>query len=189
MPGRLDHDHELIKKAQHGDRHAFGDLYEVHAPGIFRYLYAHLDDVMDAEDLTGEVFLKAWQSLPNYNERGIPFVAFLIRIARNALIDHYRHRKHSDPHTPEEMDGIRNDVEQDIGDIISHQAEHQRMLQALKQLKPDFDEVLTLRFIAGLSPEETAEVMNRSTGAVRVLQHRALAALRDIMDEALPYEK
>ncbi len=156
---------------------------------IYRYLYAHLDDVMDAEDLTGEVFLKAWQSVPNYNERGIPFVAFLFRIARNALIDHYRRRKHSDPHAPEEMDGIRNDAEQDIGEIISNKTEHQQMLQALSQLKPDFNEVLTLRFIAGLSPDETAEVMNRSTGAVRVLQHRALATLREIMEEASPYEK
>ena len=77
MPARLDKDHELIKKAQRGDTHAFGELYECHAPAIFRYLYAHLDSQMDAEDLTGEVFLRAWQSLPKYTERGAPFLALL----------------------------------------------------------------------------------------------------------------
>src|SRR4030066_1083908 len=105
MPGRLDNDHELIKKAQHGDTHAFGELYELHAPVVFRYLYAHLTSQMDAEDLTGEVFLKAWQSLPKYVERGIPFLAFLFRIAKNALIDHYRQNDRLESKDPEDMDG------------------------------------------------------------------------------------
>jgi RNA polymerase sigma-70 factor (ECF subfamily) len=93
MPGRLDNDHELIRQAQLGDQHAFGDLYEIHAPVIYRYLFTHLDNTMDAEDLTGEVFLKAWQSLPKYTDRGVPFLAFLFRIAHNVLVDHYRQNK------------------------------------------------------------------------------------------------
>jgi RNA polymerase sigma-70 factor (ECF subfamily) len=189
MPGRLDKDHELIKQAQNGDQHAFGELYEAHAPAIFRYLYAHLDSLMDAEDLTGEVFLKAWQSLPKYTERGVPFLAFLFRIARNTLVDHYRQNHHYEAKDPEELDGYKADGTSEPGELVSKQIEHQQILRVLSQLRPDYQSVLSLRFIGELSPDETAKVMNRSVGAVRVLQHRALAALREMIDETVKYEK
>jgi RNA polymerase sigma-70 factor (ECF subfamily) len=189
MPGRLDKDHELIRQAQNGDQHAFGDLYEAHAPAIFRYLFAHLENMMDAEDITGEVFLKAWQSLPRYSERGVPFLAFLFRIARNALVDHYRQNNHYEPKAPEELDGYKADGKAEPAETVSNSLEHQQVLGVLAQLRPDYQSVLTLRFIGELSPEETARVMNRSVGAVRVLQHRALAALREKLGEADIYEK
>ncbi len=188
MPGRLDKDHELIKQAQHGDAHAFGDLYEKHAPSVFRYLFVHLENSMDAEDLTGEVFLKAWQSLPNYHSHGVPFLAFLFRIAHNALVDHYRKNHRYEAKCPEELDGYRNNETSEPVDLVSSQIEHQQMLLVLSQLKSDYQSVLTLRFIGELSPDETAGVMNRSVGAVRVLQHRALAALREKMDETTKHE-
>jgi RNA polymerase sigma-70 factor (ECF subfamily) len=181
MPGRLDEDHELIKKAQRGDIDAFGDLYESHAPVVFRYLYAHLDSRMDAEDLTGEVFLKAWQSLPKYIERGVPFLAFLFRIARNVLVDHYRQNNRLESKDPDEMDGYKAETSTEPVDLVGSQMEHQQIVNVLEKLRPDYQSVLTLRFISELSPEETARVMNRSVGAVRVLQHRALAALREEM--------
>jgi RNA polymerase sigma-70 factor (ECF subfamily) len=181
MPGRLDEDHELIKKAQRGDIDAFGDLYESHAPVVFRYLYAHLDSRMDAEDLTGEVFLKAWQSLPKYIERGVPFLAYLFRIARNVLVDHYRQNNRLELKDPDEMDGYKAESSTEPVELVGSQMEHQRIVNVLEKLRPDYQSVLTLRFISELSPEETARVMNRSVGAVRVLQHRALAALREEM--------
>jgi RNA polymerase sigma-70 factor (ECF subfamily) len=184
MPGRQDKDHELIKKAQRGDTNAFGDLYESHAPAIFRYLYIHLDSQMDAEDLTGEVFLKAWQSLPKYTERGVPFLAFLFRIARNTLVDHYRQSKHLEAKDPEDMDGYTAHGTSETIEVVSSQMEHQQVLHKLHRLRPDYQSVLTLRFISELSPEETALVMKRSVGAIRVLQHRALAALRNELDKA-----
>lgn len=173
MPGRLDKDHELIKQAQHGDPHAFGDLYEIHAPAIYRYLFAHLDNSMDAEDLTGEVFLKAWQSLPKYTERGVPFLAFLFRIAHNLLVDHYRQNNRLEPKSTDDMDGYKDDECVEPVDLISSQMEHQQILKVLSRLNTDYQSVLTLRFISELSPEETAQVMNRSVGAIRVLQHRS----------------
>jgi RNA polymerase sigma-70 factor (ECF subfamily) len=179
MPARLENEHELIKKAQQGDTHAFGDLYEIHAPVVFRYLFSHLESQMDAEDLTGEVFLKAWQSLPKYNERGVPFLAFLFRIARNALVDHYRHNYRLEHKDPDDMDGYKSDEILEPIDEVGSRIEHQNMIRTLKMLRPDYQTVLTLRFMSELSPEETAHVMNRSVGAIRVLQHRALAALRD----------
>jgi RNA polymerase sigma-70 factor (ECF subfamily) len=182
MPGRLDKDHELIKQAQRGDKHAFGDLYEIHAPAIYRYLFAHLDNSMDAEDLTGEVFLKAWQSLPKYIERGVPFLAFLFRIAHNVLVDHYRQNNRLEPKSPDEMDGYKEEDCAEPIDFIGRQMEHQQILNVMSKLRTDYQSVLTLRFISCLSPEETAQVMNRSVGAIRVLQHRALGALREEID-------
>lgn len=183
MPARLDKDHELIQKAQRGDTHAFGDLYESHAPAIFRYLFAHLDSQMDAEDLTGEVFLKAWQSLPKYIERGVPFLAFLFRIARNVLVDHYRQNNRLEPKAPDDMDGYKAEGNLEPVDVVGSQIEHQRILRILNRLRPDYQSVLTLRFISELSPEETAQVMKRSVGAIRVLQHRALTALRQEIEK------
>ncbi len=184
MPGRLDKDHDLIKRAQQGDPHAFGDLYETHAPAIYRYLYAHLDNSMDAEDLTCEVFLKAWQSLPKYIERGVPFLAFLFRIARNALVDHYRQNNRLDHKALDDMDGYKAEGVTEPIDLVGSQLEHQQILRVLSKLKADYQSVLTLRFISELSPEETAQVMKRSVGAIRVLQHRALIALRQEIDKS-----
>jgi len=183
MPARLDKDQELIKKAQHGDQCAFGELYECHAPVIFRYLLAHLDSRMDAEDLTGEVFLKAWQSLPKYNERGVPFRAFLFRVARNVLVDHYRKSNRLDSKTSEELDGYKQENDPELIETVGNRMEHQKILKVLSRLRPDYRSVLTLRFISDLSPEETAQVMERSVGAIRVLQHRALAALREEIEK------
>lgn len=178
MPARLEKDNELIKKAQRGDTRAFGDLYESYAPVIFRYLYAHLEGQMDAEDLTGEVFLKAWQALPKYTQRGAPFLAFLFRIARNVLVDHYRQSNRLESKSPDEFDGYKDTGNLEPVEVVSNQMEHRHILRVLSGLRLDYQTVLTLRFISELSPDETARVMDRSVGAIRVLQHRALAALR-----------
>ncbi len=188
MPARLDKDQELIKKAQRGDTLAFGDLYQCHAPVIFRYLFAHLDSRMDAEDLTGEVFLKTWQSLPKYNERGVPFLAFLFRVARNVLVDHYRQSNRLQSSSPEELDCYKQDGSAEAIDLVGTRLEHQRIMQVMSGLRPDYRSVLTLRFISELSPEETALAMERSVGAIRVLQHRALAALRLALDKMGQHE-
>lgn len=188
MPARLDKEQELIRKAQRGDPLAFGELYECHAPAIFRYLFAHLDSRMDAEDLTGEVFLKAWKSLSRYNERGVPFLAFLFRIARNILVDHYRRSNRQEDKTPEELDTFRKDGIAEPIEVVGSQMEHQHIMQTLANLRSDYQSVLTLRFISGFSPEETAQVMERSVGAIRVLQHRALAALRQELEKSGKHE-
>src|SRR6266498_4796665 len=93
MPAGPIDDEQIIKQVKSGDSEAFGVLYEQYAEVIFRYVYAHLDSRPDAEDLTEEIFLRAWRALPKYDERGLPFTAFLFRIARNSLIDHYRQKK------------------------------------------------------------------------------------------------
>ena len=93
MSGRQFDDEQLIKQVKNGDTEAFGVLYEQYVEMVFRYVYSHLDNRTDAEDLTEEIFLRAWRALPKYDERGLPFSAFLFRIARNSLIDFYRQHK------------------------------------------------------------------------------------------------
>jgi RNA polymerase sigma-70 factor (ECF subfamily) len=178
MAGQPDDDKELVEKAQAGNVDAFGVLYERHAPAIYRYLYAHLPDRMDAEDLTGEVFLRTWQALSSYRQRGTPFLAFLFRVAHNALIDHYRRRGEKDQQSIGELEEVLRDAHPGPAEVAGTRLEHQELLKVMSQLHEDYHTVLVLRFISGLSPEETAQVMQRSTGSIRVLQHRALEALR-----------
>jgi RNA polymerase sigma-70 factor (ECF subfamily) len=170
-------DIQLLKRAQGGDTEAFGSLYERYAQAVFRFLYAHLDNRLDAEDLTAEVFLRVWRSLPNYREQGIPFLALLFRVARNALIDIYRRSgRVEQPLTLEDV--VVSDGQPDPGEILITKLEHQKLRDILTHLREDYRTVLVLRFLSDLSPDETAVAMGRSTGAVRVLQHRALIAVR-----------
>jgi len=170
----------LLAQACAGDAHAFGQLYENHAQVIFRYLFAHVNDRLDAEDMTEEVFLRAWRSLPNFQDQGVPFVAYLFRVARNALIDYYRQSRKNEPELSLD-DDFGRDLAPASTDLATDGVERREIHHLLNQLREDYRTVLTLRFISGLSPEETANSMGKSTGAVRVLQHRALAALRKLM--------
>jgi RNA polymerase sigma-70 factor, ECF subfamily len=174
-------DVQLLKQAQYGSAEAFGELYERHALSVFRFLYAHLDDRLDAEDLTEEVFLRTWRTLSRYRDQGVPFKAFLFRVAHNALIDHYRSNRRSGSEVSIE-DSVIHDMRSEPGSQFLQNQEHQELRNTLAQLREDYQTVLISRFLAGLSPEETAQVMGRSVGAVRVLQHRALSALRKMME-------
>jgi len=170
-------DIHLLKDAQEGNTEAFGQIYERYAARVFRYFFAHLDNRLDAEDLTEEVFLRAWRSLPAYREQGVPFLSFIFRIARNALIDHYRRDQSSKQKDVLEEVNLP-DQKPGPGEIAIASLEHSELIKALKGLRDDYRMVLVLRFFGELSPEETAQVMGRSAGAIRVLQYRALKALR-----------
>lgn len=173
---------QLLNQARKGDSHAFGELYERYAPRVFRFLFAHLDNRLDAEDLLAEVFLRTWRSLPGYQERGLPFAAFLFRVARNLLTDYYRQSGHQRGQVSIE-DLSLQDSESSPGEKVNEGFERSELRHYLTQLREDYRSVLVLRFFGELSPEETAQVMGRSPGAVRVLQHRALSALRVIMED------
>lgn len=182
MSGRPEDDQDLVEKAQAGSVDAFGILYERHAPAIYRYLYAHLPDRMDAEDLTAEVFLKTWQSLSSYRQRGAPFLAFLFRVAHNTLIDHHRRARQKIQQSTADMEEVLKDANPGPAEVISARMQHQELMQVMAHLSEDYQTVLILRFISELSPDETARAMQRSAGSIRVLQHRALAALRKHLD-------
>jgi RNA polymerase sigma-70 factor, ECF subfamily len=173
-------DLELVRKAQDGEVEAFGQLYERHVRSVFRFVYSHIDNHSDAEDLTEEVFLRVWRAIPKYQEQGVPFIAFLIRIARNVIIDFYRSSRRENLNLPLDdiqIAGSKSGLDENV--IQSQITSEIRTL--LANLKDEYRMVLILRFINELSPDEIAEVMGKSSGAVRVIQFRALAALRKLM--------
>lgn len=169
----------LIQKAQQGHADAFGELYERYSVTIFRFVCLRLGSRQDAEDLTEEIFMRAWNNLAKYDERGVPFAAYLFQIARNALIDHYRKNRN----TLSSIDDVNlSGMDPDPEDSVAHKIEFQDLQKFMESLPEDYRNVLILRFLNGLSPEETAQMMNRSEGAVRVLQFRALTALKRLLN-------
>jgi len=171
-------DEQLIAQFKNGDAEAFGMLYEQYAEMIFRFVYSHLDNRLDAEDLTEEIFFRTWKALPKYDDRGLPFSAFLYRIARNSLIDYYR--QHKVVQSIENM----NLQSQEAGpeEAVAAKSDRHDLRKTIAELREDYRDVLIFRFLSGLSPTETAQIMKRSVGAVRVLQHRALSALRELLE-------
>jgi len=112
MPERQHADeNRLVEQAKKGDAGAFGELYEFYAPLVFRFLFSHLDNRLDAEDLTEEVFLRVWEALPGFRLRGVPFGGYLFRVARNALYDFYRRNRHS-PQTDLEQERVDEEPQQ-----------------------------------------------------------------------------
>ena len=174
-------DDELIQLTQNGDAEAFGELYQRYAHIIFRFIYSHLSERFEAEDLTEEVFLRVWRSLSNFREQGVPFLAYLFKVARNVLVDYYRRAGRSGGLMSIEEKPL-TDTRSDPAEAAIIHLEHQEVRHTLEQLREDYRMVLILRFLSGLSPEETGEVMGRTPGAVRILQHRALSALRNLLE-------
>lgn len=166
---------ELIERAQQGDTGAFGELYVRHLDTIFRYVFYRVGNQQEAEDLTETTFIKAWEAVAGYRIGELPFVAWLYRIARNAVIDSSRKR------TVETVD-IETQPLASPGNTLEEeviQGSHlDQVMAAMARLPEEQQEVVTLRFLSGLSHIETAEIMGKSPESVRVLQFRALKALR-----------
>jgi len=170
-------DAELVRLAVAGDHHAFGVLYDRYSLSIYRFLCAQLSDPYEAENITSEVFLRAWQSLTTYQERGFPFSSYLFRIARNAVID--SHRKYRLRKIPLDQARLETDQSLQPAEIMAKDQEIGQLHQALLGLKELYRSVLILRFLVGLSNAEVSDILGRSEGAVRVLQYRALKKLKN----------
>ncbi len=174
-------DEQLVKRAQAGERDAFGLLYERHFDAVYRYVSYRMGNVEDTEDITTTVFLRAWQTIGNYTWRGLPFLAWLYRIAHNLLVDFRRAAK---------AQFVDIEAQVELADDaplperkITKDLQLQDVLSAMDELDPLQQEVLTLRFMVGLSHSQVGEIISRSEGAVRVIQYRALKALRKRLDD------
>ena len=174
-------DGALVRAAKSGDASAFGELYERYRDAIYRYCLSRTGTAHDAEDLTSDVFVKALHSIDRYQDRGLPFVAFLYRIARNAAID--RSRTLKQPLSVDELvtqPASRQNVEADAMLAVDRSI----LLAALTKLKTEHRDVIVMRFIEGYSALEVAAALGKTEGAVRTLQHRALERLRKEFDDA-----
>lgn len=168
----------LVQRACQGDGEAFGRLYDLHLDTVYRYVYYKVNGAAEAEDLTAQIFLKAWEAMPRYRWREIPFSHWVMRLARNAVIDHYRTAKPRG-----ELDeGLVSQEPDPQGEYLH--GESLRGLEAsIRRLPEDQRTVIVLRFIEEMDYAQVAEIMGKSQGALRVIQHRALAALRKILEQ------
>ena len=174
----------LIQKAKEGDGNAFGELYDAYQPRIYRFVFLKTGGKQDAEDITHQVFLSAWQNMGKYEFQGFPFSSWLYRIASNAVIDHYRtKRDHRDIETiSEEIVAEMPDLETKLDTAL----ELKVVRAALQKLEDDQQSVLLMKFVDELSNKEIAEALGKNEGTIRVIQHRALKQLKKQIDDERP---
>lgn len=169
----------LIQRAKTGDPTAFAELYDRYQPAIYRYIFYRVGDIATAEDLTGEVFVRLVEKIHRFTYRGRPLLAWLYTIARNLVTDYHRHARRSLPLTLDDrLVGDVIDPEQTIEDRLTQHS----LAVAVARLTEDQRQVILMKFVEGLDNEAVARTLSKSVGAVKALQHRALAALRCILE-------
>jgi RNA polymerase sigma-70 factor, ECF subfamily len=167
---------ELVTRAQQGDQTAFASLYEQYSPLVYRFLRRRLDGADEVvEDLTEDVFVKVYEKLDRYVERGLPFTAWLYRIAHNHLVDHLRSLPRL---AASSLEAVGDVPERAATANFNRVIDRQSLEPALARLTPEQRQAIELRFMAGMSVAETAAAMDRSDEAVKKLQARALTNLR-----------
>lgn len=169
---------DIIARASRGDREAFGSLYEQYVTRIFNYVYYRTGNVEDAEDLTARVFYRALHHIHNYRDRGVPFSAWLYRIAHNLVANWHRDRSRRNEIPLSETPSLPFRGTPPEQALIQSE-EHKALLNMIRHLPVERQQLLILKFVERLSNSEIGLIMERSEGAVKSLYHRTLLALRN----------
>jgi RNA polymerase sigma-70 factor (ECF subfamily) len=172
----------LIQRAKDGDGAALGKIYDLHQPAIYRYILYRVGSDAAAEDLTSEVFVRLVDNLDGFRYRGRPLLAWLYTIARNLVSDHHRLVGRVQRIPLDETIAAQTPDPEGVADLAIN---YERLAVALDQLTEDQRQVILLRFIEGLDNQTVAQVLGKSYGAVKALQHRGLAALRRVFDSGV----
>lgn len=180
-------EHRLVEQAQRGDTQALGQLYQRHVDRVYSYIVFRVRDEALAEDLTQDVFFQAMRALEGFDWRGA-VAPWLLRIARNTVIDHWRRRARrpewamsaleDDDADDQRLDRVVAEEDTEAMSAVEFLVDRARIAEAAEHLTELQRQVVALRFASGLSIKETAEVMGKSEGAIKNLQHHALRALR-----------
>jgi RNA polymerase sigma-70 factor (ECF subfamily) len=174
VPASNASEQELVQRAKRGDPAAVAEIYERHSPAIFRYFLYRVRERETAEDLTGDVFVKMVEGLSRFEDRGAPLAAWLFRIAHDRAVDH--HRRAALRHTEAIPDDLAA-ASPGPDSLAQQRVEAQRLQAQMAALTDEQRTVIQLRFIEGYSLEECAQLLGKSTGAIKALQHRALRQL------------
>ena len=169
---------KLVQRAIARDANAFAALYDRHVVRVYRHIYYLVNDVREAEDLTGQTYLKAWEAIDRYKERGAPFVAWLLRIAHNLTVSYLRSRRN---HKVLEDTVVDQKLHGNPEETLERSAEEDNVRAAIMRLREEQRQVIILRFVEEMDYREVAAVIGKSVPAVRVIQHRALGNLRKII--------
>ena len=166
----------LVERAQRGDRQALEELYLLHFDRIYSYLHLSVGNRHDAEDLTTQTFLRMLEAIGRFRWQSAPFSAWLFRIAHNLAMDHFRSRRRIQ--TEEDVPELPGSEESSAEDQALDSLGQAGMLELIEQLSAEQRQVLTLKFLFGFANGEVAGILGKSEGAVKSLQHRALASLQ-----------
>ena len=176
----LEEEKKHIKQAKRGNKEAFGLLYDHYLPKIYRFIFLKTSNRAEAEDLAHEVFLNAWQSMYRYKDEGFPFSSWLYQIAKNAVIDFYRTSKKNI-----QLEAVNEEfvkIDATYAENLETAMVLEKLQKNIRVLKPDYQDVLIMRFIEDMSHEEIAAILHKSEGAIRLIQHRALKELKFIYE-------
>ncbi len=165
---------QLAERAAQHDREAFGQLYDLYIDKIYKYIFYKCRNVEEAEDLTAQVFTKAWEAIDRYRWEGYPFSTWLYRIAHNQMIDYYRTHRTILPLDIARARASDTDPVQEV----EHTLTANEIRDALQHLTRDQQRVIILRFLEGYEISEISSIMGKDPAAIRALQHRALRALQ-----------
>jgi RNA polymerase sigma-70 factor (ECF subfamily) len=171
-----EHVRELVARGQQGDRDALEELYLIHFDRIYSYLHVSVGNRHDAEDLTTQTFLKMLEKIGTFKWQSAPFSAWLFRIAHNLAMDHFRAGRRWQPEeeVPEPPDEEEPSAELEAMQTIGRES----MLKLIDRLSPEQQQVLTLKFVFNLPNAEVAAILDKTEGAIKSLQHRALVSLQ-----------
>ncbi len=170
----------LVQRAVRRDTEAFARLYDHFVDKIFRYIYYRVRTTSQAEELTSQVFLKAWENIGGYRWTERPFSAWLYRIAHNLVVDYFR--THHQAVSLENL-SVSDENAGDVDDLVLTRLDIEVIKEAIGKLTDEQQQVIILKFLEGYETEEIAEFMKKEPGAVRALQHRALVALQKMVSE------
>ncbi|MCC6382597.1 MAG: sigma-70 family RNA polymerase sigma factor [Dehalococcoidia bacterium] len=169
----------VVEAARSGAHDALSALYEHYFPKVYRYVAARLGNSEDAEDVTEEIFLRVIHSVGSFSWRGLPVGAWVCRIARNEVVSHVRRQK-TRGGTAQLSDSIA-DSRQDHVALVETQLTMEEVRRAAEKLPEAQRQVIALRFGSGLSVSETAQALGKTENNVKVLQHKAIARLQQLV--------
>lgn len=170
----------LLFKIRHGDEAAFAKIYDRYVDALFRFVSFRVPTTEQAQDIVSELFLKLWQNVSQSDVRINNLQAFVYQMARNLIADFYRATQESLP--LEAVDAISTPASRAVS---ASQTDLTEIEFALRQLKPEWQEVVVLAYVEGFKPREIALIIGKSPAATRVMLHRALQELRRIMSQEL----
>jgi RNA polymerase sigma-70 factor (ECF subfamily) len=181
-------DDDVLVKAIAGNKEAFGVLYERYVSRIYTYIYYRTGNTHDAEDLTARVFYRAIEHIGRYRQQGVPFSAWLYRIAHNLVANWHRDRQRRQEVPIDEVVNLKAKVDPPEVTMLNRM-DVERMMKVIKALSPERQELIILKFVQELSNAEIGRIMRRSEGAIKSLYHRTLLSLRDDLDFLLDETK
>ncbi|MDA1362000.1 sigma-70 family RNA polymerase sigma factor [Glycomyces luteolus] len=177
---------DLVARAQDGDPNAFGEIYDRYSETVYRYIYFRVNNAQLAEDLASETFLRALRRISSFSWQGRAFGAWLVTIARNLVVDHFKSGRYRlEIVKPDVLgtDSPETDPTTSPETAALEKLTNATLLTAVKKLNPDQQECIVLRFLQGFTVAETARTMGKNEGAVKALQYRAVRTLARLLPD------